>query len=228
MQIIPVIDIKRGRAVLAKQGDRQNYQALSTPLCSSSLVDDVIDAYLSLHPFPQIYLADLDALMGTDDNQQLIHLTAKKYPQLNFIVDSALLNINNTPNNITAVIGTESVDKQQLSLIKQQAINFILSLDFCAQNQPMGDSSLHHSPHLWPKKLIIMSLALVGKKSGPELLKLQHYRQSYPEHDMIAAGGIRGVEDLIQLKNLGIQQTLVASALHSGTLKTADILSICK
>jgi len=223
LQIIPVIDIKAGHAVLAKQGDRQNYQPLSTPLCSSSQLGDVIDAYINLYAFTQIYLADLDALMGTGNNQKLIDSVIAHYPQLSFIIDCGSLQSYDTAINVTPIIGTESVDKQTLKSIKQQTNDFILSLDFCAQDKPMGAPDLYQSPALWPKQLIIMTLGLVGKNSGADLIKLQHYCCTYPEHNFIAAGGIRNKQDLIQLKAIGIQQALVASALHNGALTVADI-----
>ena len=54
MLIIPVIDIKNGIAVLAQKGSRKDYQPLQTPLCTSSRVHDVIDAYLSINDFKKI------------------------------------------------------------------------------------------------------------------------------------------------------------------------------
>jgi phosphoribosylformimino-5-aminoimidazole carboxamide ribotide isomerase len=39
----------------------------------------------------------------------------------------------------------------------------------------------------------------------------------------MAAGGIRHHKDLLQLKKLGIQQALIASALHNKKLTTQDI-----
>ena len=223
MQIIPVIDIRAGRAVLARQGDRQNYQPLSTPLCTSSQIDDVINAYLSLYSFPQIYIADLDALMNTGDNQSLIDSVVRLYPELNFLVDCGSLNPYDTTIGFKPIIGTESVDSQTLKDIKQQTNDFILSLDYCATNKPMGDPILYESPILWPKELIIMTLGLVGKNSGPDLAKLQHYCDSYPEHRFIAAGGVRHMQDLVKLKEMGIQKALVANALHKGALTAADI-----
>lgn len=92
MQIIPVIDIKDGQAVLAKQGDRHNYQALSTSLCASSNINDVIEAYLSIWPFTQFYIADLNALMEAGNNDSLINSTFICFPQLNFIIDCGQLN----------------------------------------------------------------------------------------------------------------------------------------
>ena len=223
MQIIPVIDIKAGQAVLAKLGDRQNYQPLSTPLCPSCQIDDVINAYLNLYSFTQVYLADLDALMGTGNNQNLINTLVIRYPELNFIVDSGTLNTLCAKENLQEIIGTESVDRHTLQKTKQHTNNFILSLDFCSQNKPMGDDLIHESPELWPKQLIIMSLGLVGKNNGPDLIRLQHYVKTYFDHNFIAAGGVRHKQDLVTLNKVGIRQALVASALHYGSLTAIDI-----
>ncbi|GAW84832.1 phosphoribosylformimino-5-aminoimidazole carboxamide ribotide isomerase [Bathymodiolus platifrons methanotrophic gill symbiont] len=226
MQIIPVIDIKAGQVVLAQQGQRQSYQPLSTPLCHSSQIDDVIHAYLSIHPFTRIYIADLDALMKTGNNHSLINSLFNRYPQINFIIDSGSVNPNfshGQATQFTPIIGTESIEKQDLVALRLATQNFILSLDFSTQKKQMGDPILYNSPELWPKQVIIMTLGLVGKNSGPDLEKLAHYSQHFPEHDFIAAGGIRNIDDLLQLKQIGIETALVASALHKGTLTRQNI-----
>lgn len=226
LQIIPVIDIKAGQVVLARQGKRYCYRLLSTPLCQSSQIDDVINAYLNVSCFTRIYIADLDALMNTGNNHSLINELFCRYPEINFMIDSGSMQPLYTPpqaKQFTAIIATEAIVEKELIELKQQTDNFILSLDFSSQDAPMGDSWLYYSPALWPKQLILMTLSLVGTNSGPDLNKLAHYRQAYPQHEFIAAGGIRGIKDLLQLKTIGIKTALVASALHHGKLSGEDI-----
>ena len=225
MQIIPVIDIKAGLVVLAKQGQRQKYRPLSTPLCNSSQISDVIDAYLGIYSFTHFYIADLDALMNTGSNDELINSVFSRYPHINFIIDCGSIKSKHSLLSArhTAIIGTESITKHDLITIKQTTENFILSLDFSAQHKKMGDPLLYKSPSLWPKSVIIMTLGRVGKNSGPDLIRLEYYRRHYPQHDFIAAGGIRHKQDLLQLKGIGIKTALVASALHNGSLTNQDI-----
>jgi len=226
IQVIPVIDIKAGKAVLAQQGNRQHYQPLNTPLCTSSNPKAVIDAYLTLWPFNTIYIADLDQLMATGSNHSCINTLFKTYPELNFMIDSGGINPHYQPCSATQyqpVLGTESINACDLTQIRQ---NFILSLDFCSQNQPMGEQQLYDSPALWPKELIIMTLALVGKNQGADLQKIAHYCQTYPQHHFIAAGGVRGRQDLNELHALGVKKVLIASALHSGQLTDKDLQHI--
>ncbi|MDC9729210.1 MAG: HisA/HisF-related TIM barrel protein [Methyloprofundus sp.] len=219
MQIIPVIDIKSGHAVLAKQGQRKNYQPLSTALCSFSEPAAVIEAYLNIWNFKTLYIADIDSLMGTGNNTACINTLFKTFPEIEFMVDCGVIKPNYQPLKNTQhipVLGTESFDSSALKSLEK---NFILSLDFATDNLEMGKSILYNSPELWPKKLIIMTLALVGKNCGADLQKIKHYLQHYPNHNFIAAGGIRDLNDVMQLKNLGIQQALVASALHNRQIK---------
>lgn len=226
LKIIPVIDIKAGQVVLAKQGQRHSYRPLSTPLCQSSQIDDVINAYLNVYCFTRIYIADLDALMDTGNNHGLINELFSRYPEINFMIDSGLVQPFYTPPQVkqfTPIIATESIVEQDLIKLKQQTENFILSLDFSSQDTHMGDSCLYSSPGLWPKQLILMTLGLVGKNSGPGMVKLAHYRQAYPQHEFIAAGGIRDIKDLLQLKTIGIKTALVANALHHRKLSSKDI-----
>lgn len=230
MQIIPVIDIKSGHVVLAKLGQRHQYQPLATPLCQSSHISDVIEAYLSIHTFTRFYIADLDAIMGTGDNQSLINAVFHRFPDLQFMIDDGYPNTAYTLaqyQQLTPVIGTESISMQDLSSLHTSKKDFILSLDFSAQQQQMGAAKLYENTGLWPQKIIIMTLARVGANRGPDLTKLKHFCHQYPLHTIIAAGGIRHYQDLLQLQQLGITTALVSSALHNGSLTPADIKKLC-
>jgi len=53
MKIIPVIDLKDGVVVHAKQGHREHYQPINTDLCKSSDIFQVIEhswVFMSLIP----------------------------------------------------------------------------------------------------------------------------------------------------------------------------------
>jgi len=228
MKIIPVIDIKAGHAVLAKHGEREKYKPLSTPLCDSSRVNAVIDAYLNIYSFTRLYIADLDALMQTGNNQTLINTLFRLYPDLDFIIDSGKLHSGYAPvrsNQLINIFGTESVNTYFLSDLNQ---DYILSLDFSSTQELMGHANLYKPSVHWPKELIIMTLNLVGKNKGPDFVKLENYCTNYPSYNFIAAGGIRHNNDLNQLKAIGIQQVLIASALHNGDLTQRDLEKLHK
>lgn len=224
MKIIPVIDLKHGVVVHAQQGQRESYRPMQSPLCSSSDIYRVIDAFLALYAFDTIYIADLDALMKQGNHDVLIHDVLVAFPKITFWLDQGYRPYNCRPNymNSLPVLGSESYQDESLSEIGSFKGNFILSLDYKGDDA-LGAQRLFNDPALWPQDIIIMTLARVGSASGPDFKKLKRFCQRYPDKNFIAAGGVRGGDDLLALQTLGVTQALVASALHLGKLSADDI-----
>ena len=70
-QIIPVLDLKGGRAVHALAGRRAYYQPVQSILHASSNPRDLAVAMRELLGLPALYLADLDAITGNVPNVAL-------------------------------------------------------------------------------------------------------------------------------------------------------------
>lgn len=229
MQIIPVIDLKAGQVVHAIADDRERYQAINTPLCQSSNTVDVIHAFLNLYSFKQFYIADLDALTGTGNHRQLINKLVSNHPQLSFIVDAGYdtdFFSRQYPPNYLPIQASESLRPEHLVDIKPEHQQvYLLSLDY-QQGKNLGPEALFSNADLWPKDLIIMSLNRVGKSLGPDFDRLASIRKANPNHNLLAAGGIRHIADVMQLKKQGIYGALVASALHSGAISRSDLEKI--
>jgi phosphoribosylformimino-5-aminoimidazole carboxamide ribotide isomerase len=225
MQVIPVIDLKDGVVVHAKQGRRAAYLPIHTALCPSADIFDVIDAYLKLYDFRTFYIADLDALEKKGSHEDLIHAVAERFSNRSFWLDRGLpcsASTHRQPVNIKTVLGSESFRDETLSLLATCAKDFVLSLDF-AGTKRLGAENLFTNPDHWPNEIIIMTLERVGSDAGPDLEKLAAFRKTYPGKHFIAAGGIRNREDLAALEKIGINQALVASALHSGAIGRAEL-----
>lgn len=225
MKIIPVLDLKNGVIVHAKHGDREQYQPVKSKLCRSSDIAHVIDAFLSVYDFDTFYIADLNAIMHQGHHDFLITEILADYPHIVFWVDkgyqpyhSPLMRLN----NYLPVLGSESYRDETVCELSAFEKQFILSLDYSVAGA-LGAASLFSSPIFWPDNIIVMTLACVGSNQGPDLRKLKPFCRQYPQKNFIAAGGIRHHDDLQALKNIGIKQALVASALHSGALKRADL-----
>jgi phosphoribosylformimino-5-aminoimidazole carboxamide ribotide isomerase len=214
MRLIPVIDLKDGVVVHARRGQRDAY----LPLSPTADVFAVIDQFLQLYEFYIIYLADLNAIMQQGNNSVLIETVLRHYPNIEFWLDSGFPVSLDLPNYLP-VLGSECCDIATLARFGR----FVLSLDFSAQNQPLGDQRLFTDNGLWSKQVIIMTLARVGSGLGVDMEKLLFYLTQFPETEFVAAGGVRHMEDLQQLKNLGVQYVLLASALHAGTIGKAEI-----
>lgn len=221
MQIIPVIDLKDGVVVHARQGMRESYQPIHSELCRSPDIFAVIEAYLTLYDFTTFYLADLNALEHGGQQDALIDEAAKHFPKKTFWLDQGFRMPNAYhSDNVKTVLGSESVQENTVEMIASYRKDFILSLDHSATGR-LGAKCLFTNSDYWPNDVIIMTLQRVGSHSGPDLKILEEFRRNHPEKNFIAAGGIRNKADLLALKEIGVNQVLVASALHSGSIGRA-------
>ncbi|MBS1213826.1 MAG: putative HisA/HisF family protein [Proteobacteria bacterium] len=214
MEIIPVIDLMRGQVVHARHGHRETYRPIDTPLCRSSDPFAVIDAFLALHPFSSLYIADLDALTGNVPQSGLIAALAVAHPNLHIWVDSGW---PTTEGTWTAVVGTESIDRAAWLRLADKRQDWILSVDFFGGSLK-GPPEILDEVESWPDRIIVMTLARVGSFAGPDWSQLQSIRQLAAERKIIAAGGVRDRADVERLEAMGIAGALVASALHEGRL----------
>lgn len=215
----------KGLVVHAQQGCRASYRPISTALCQNADPRAVIDALLSLYPFMTLYIADLDALMHCGSNHALIGRLTQAYPDLRFWIDQGLtggtIELPEQRNRI-AVIGSESLESETVPLLAQSRRQLILSLDYSA-GRLLGPRSLLDQSEVWPGTVIIMNLSRVGTNEGPDLWQLERFIRQWPEKNFVAAGGVRGKQDLVRLDALGVNAVLVANALHNGQLDASVV-----
>src|SRR5689334_20865670 len=88
MDIIPVIDLKGGRVVRARMGQRDQYRPIETPLAPGSDPADVTRGLLSIFPFQTLYVADLDAIERVGDNDAALARIGREFPQLAIWLDN--------------------------------------------------------------------------------------------------------------------------------------------
>ena len=226
MKLIPVIDLKNGVVVHAKQGLRDQYQPIKSILTLNADIYSVLHGFLHLHAFDTFYIADLDAITGQGSHADLIQKVLNDFPEIMFWVDAGYQKVQPFPPNYLPVLGSEcftNVNFGELADFNQQ---FVLSLDYGAKSEQLGAKKLFTQTELWSESVIIMTLNRVGSSSGVDIELLQRFKHDYPQKNFIAAGGVRNVQDIEQLKIIGIQHVLVASALHSGVITKADFTKL--
>ena len=81
-RIIPVMDLMRGQVVHGVAGQRNKYRPISSSLVDGANPLDVASAFQKLFGVEELYIADLDAIMGrgnnlkhTQDVLENLHLT---------------------------------------------------------------------------------------------------------------------------------------------------------
>jgi len=220
MRVIPVLDLKGGGVVRAVGGRREEYRPIATPLAPSNAPQDVAAGLLRLHPFSTLYVADLDAILGRGDNSGVVKALREKFPQVEFWLDAGATAQKTAP--WTQVIGSESLAGDEPPPDLSGAESAVLSLDFKGEDF-LGPLALLDRPSLWPRRVIVMTLARVGSGSGPDFSRLGAIKARAGAREVFAAGGVRDARDVSALAQRRIAGALVASALHDGAISSADL-----
>ena len=233
MQIIPVIDLKQGQVVHAKHGQREHYLPIESVLSASSEVFSIVEGLIKLYPFRTIYIADIDAITNMGNHFAQIELLSGLYPQVNWWVDCGISHVNArilyAPQaNIRAVFGSENIQTLQDYRAMSYAYEsrHVLSLDKL-NGAELGAKDLHETGLYWPDDVICMTLNNVGSAVGPDVERLKALQQlnlarKKPAR-LFAAGGVRNMADIQQLKLHGLTGALLASALHNGSINVQDL-----
>jgi HisA/HisF family protein len=227
MEIIPVIDLVGGVVVRARMGRRDQYRPIETPLSPTSDPVAVARGLLSLHPFATLYIADLDAIAGREDNRAALLRLKTEFPRLTLWVDNGICDRGSAQDWLDAgwgdlVLGSET--QPDAALVRHLAGDprVTLSLDFRGPSF-QGPPALLDETSCWPQRVIAMTLARVGSGAGPDLDRLRNIRDAASGKKVYAAGGVRDAADLITLKRAGMAGALIASCLHDGRLTGNDI-----
>lgn len=222
--VIPVLDLRNGRVVRARRGERSSYAPIETPLAKGSAPDAVARGLLDAWPAAILYVADLDAIIdGAGPDLPALEAIARACPGVTLWVDAGFAESRGVDAFLAAglgrpVIGSES--QADAALVMRLGARAVFSLDSRGAER-LGPAALHDDPALWPPEVIAMTLAQVGAGAGPDLDSLAALRARAPDRRLYAAGGVRGPDDLRALRAAGIAGALVASALHDGTLSRA-------
>ena len=169
MQIIPVIDLKDGIVVHAKQGNRDGYAPLKSTICNSTDIFAVVETFSTLFNCSVIYVADLNAITRQGDNADLLMDVLTAFPNISFWIDSGYPLCNDDflkhSNFFQPVLGSESFEEESIDEINRFNNDYVLSLDYSIAGE-MGPKSLFSRQDLWPENIIIMTLARVGSNLG--------------------------------------------------------------
>jgi phosphoribosylformimino-5-aminoimidazole carboxamide ribotide isomerase len=237
MEVIPVLDLRQGKAVHAIGGDRSRYAAVHSALAPGAEGDPFALARafrLGLRS-RSCYVADLNALMGASPQLDLLARLAD--PALGFgpglLVDAAVRTPADAVQLVTrgvtkVVVGLESLRRPDelapiVAAIGAGRVVFSLDLrdglpvaaaDWTEGRDPAAIARAAVAAGI--ESILVLDLARVGAGDGPALEAIGSVRAAAPDAMLLAGGGIRDVADLEALEALGVLGALVGSALHRG------------
>jgi phosphoribosylformimino-5-aminoimidazole carboxamide ribotide isomerase len=231
LHAIPVVDLKGGEVVRARGGDRASYRPIESPLSTTSDAVDVVRGLLTVFPFSTLYVADLDAIeRAGGDNLPALRRIRSAFPALRMWIDNGAADTSALEALVGAdlgapVVGSESQRDGALIARHKDSGQIVLSLDFRG-DAFQGPAEILGEPMLWPRRIIVMTLARVGSGAGPDFARLAEIRAVAGGREIYAAGGVRDAADLRALKAAGAAGALIATALHEGRVVRADLEAI--
>jgi phosphoribosylformimino-5-aminoimidazole carboxamide ribotide isomerase len=226
MTLIPVIDLLKGQVVRGVRGDRQAYRPIESALCASSDPVTVAAILVDHCAAAQLYVADLDALMGGAPQVTVLRALLEALDGVELWIDAGFANADAAlalraqlaPHaaRIVPVIASESLGtRAALEDCHRRfgPVGAVLSLDR-RDGRRLDPAGCWDTPALWPQRVIVMTLERVGSGAGPDLDTMASLHDLAPATTLVGAGGVRSRDDLARAAAAGAGAWLVASALH--------------
>jgi len=234
MKVIPAIDLMKGKVVRLSRGDPATakvYDQWGTPV-------QVAMKWKS-QGAKRLHIIDLDAAFSTGDNAQTVADIAR--------ASGLPVQVGGGIRTVKAVerlfkLGVDYVILGALAFSDPEAIlqiqkkfgsgSVIVALDnkdgrvmvegWKTQTVFTMSQALEKFAKLGALSFLITSITQDGMLQGPDLDTLRE-ASKYPDVEIIAAGGIGSLNDLIALKNVGVEGAVVGKALYEArfTLKEA-------
>ena len=240
--MIPVLDLRAGRAVLAHGGRRDSYAPVRSLLVAGGAGGDPLAlarAYRDVLDCDEWYVADLDALAGDAVQRALLRALAGLRGRL--LVDAAVA----TPERARAlvrdgaarvVVGLETLPSFDALAAIARAIGptrVVFSLDL-RDGVPLAEARLSGAPlelasaavTAGAEAIVVLDLARVGSGRGVDSVLVQGLRRAHPHVELLAGGGIGTARELERLADAGLDGALVATALHDGRIKRDDVAAV--
>ncbi|WP_435016509.1 HisA/HisF-related TIM barrel protein [Tundrisphaera sp. TA3] len=233
MQVIPVLDIRGGRAVHARGGDRAHYGPLRSVLHPGPDPAGLARAGRDLLGLSTWYVADLDALSGARPDFRLIRALSDL--GLALWVDAGLRDRSGVaglldagaarlvagletvagPGALAGIIAEAGPDRVAFSLDLRDGRPMVETAERWGTADPSAIAAL--AVAAGAGRIIHLDVGRVGTGRGagrpPDV----------PGASWVVGGGISGPDELRTLARSGVAAALVGSALHDGRIGRADL-----
>tara|TARA_B100000035_G_C20835027_1_gene480398 strand:- start:73 stop:750 length:678 start_codon:yes stop_codon:yes gene_type:complete len=211
MNIIPAIDLKRGKVVKAVQGGRSSYKPIDLITTHSSNPIIFIKALIITYKPSTIYIADLDLIDGDGNNIDIICKIAHMFRNKIFWVDVGGKKIKKlNKRNIIPILCSESCD--DIKLINYIYKDYIHSYDY--RNGFLGTQYFKKFNSSYKKRIIFMNISDIGNKKGPDFRYIRGMCR-YSGTEYYVGGGVNSILDLYKLSKMNIAGAIVSSILMS-------------
>jgi phosphoribosylformimino-5-aminoimidazole carboxamide ribotide isomerase len=240
-----VIDLLGGCAVHARAGTRNRYapvQRVAGWPIDPGDARALAGVYIDLLGIPEIYAADLDAILEKPPQDALARdLSSLGVP---LSLDAGIRSVDDALRAMELgaahlVIGLETLpsfsvladictavggDRVTFSLDLRDGQPVVMKKGGIETGQPV-ESLVMSAADAGVGSLIVIDLARVGTNTGIDCAQLDRARAAAPGLRLVAGGGVRGWQDLVTLAGAGCDGVLLATTLHSGRISAEEILA---
>lgn len=232
--MIPAIDVKGSLVVHAVRGLRELYKPLSNSIYGTCNPFELITK-LFFDGFKTIYVADLDSICGRRVTEEVFKFLKKL--EIEVIAD---IGIDDEEKLRKAI---ELIDYPVIATESAPSLNFLsyalkaceerafLSLDMkngvvVSKASEIAGKSMEEVEEFLSevgvRRVILIDFDRIGSYSGPNIDGVK--RLVLRGFEAYVGGGVRDLNDIIALHKIGASGALVSSALHSGVVKTRDLV----
>lgn len=235
MIILPAIDIRGGKAVRLYQGDYAREEVVAKDIYQQAKEFQKLGA-------THLHLVDLDgAKQGSGINEEIILKLAKKL-DMSIEVGGGIRSLDRIDkllnNGIDKVIlGTAAMEQEELvkSALNKYAHRIIVGVDarngkVCG-NGWLSESDLDYidftrqMASLGVENVIVTDISRDGTLEGVNLDMLKKLSEKV-NIKITASGGVKNIEDIVSLKELGVYATITGKAIYSGELSLKRALEV--
>jgi phosphoribosylformimino-5-aminoimidazole carboxamide ribotide isomerase len=234
IEVIPAIDIINGKCVRLTQGDYSRQKIYNEhPLEVARQFEDA--------GLKRLHLVDLDgAKAGAVRNWKVLETIAGK---TNLVIDfgggitsSKDLQIIFDSGAAFATVGSMAVKNETLFLewlTNHGPEKFLLGAD--VREEKISISGWQEDTDIWIydfiekyiqagiTRIFCTDISLDGAMKGPSLELYKHIVQKFPDLYFMASGGIRSLDDILQLEEAGCRGAIVGKAIYEGLIKLKDL-----
>jgi phosphoribosylformimino-5-aminoimidazole carboxamide ribotide isomerase len=237
LKVIPVIDVLNGIVVHAVRGVRKEYRPIQSVLTKSVASIEVARSLKDIG-FSDLYVADLDAIIDCSSNFPTLKRITDEI-DLKLMVDAGVTSIERAQKLLGTgvsklIVGTETLQSknfvaQAVDIFGSERVvvsldlkgdKILVKLGFEGCTDPI--CLLNQFKDMGVSQVIVLDLLRVGSDEGVNIDFLKKVIAEVGV-DVYVGGGVRDINDLVELKNLGVSGALVATALHTGKISIDEL-----
>jgi len=234
MDVIPAVDLMGGKVVRLVRGDpalATSYERLGDPVSVAKMWEAGGARF--------VHVVDLDAALGSGSNLEVVEAIARAV-EVPLQVGGGIRSLEAARRIFSvgvkrAVLG--SVAFSSPSVVNEILEEFgcsrvVIALDnlggqvmvrgWKASTKVSVPQAVKRFSEMGIKLFLVTSVARDGTLSGPDLDVLSQLRRK--EFEVIAAGGIGRLKDLVALKKAGASAVVVGKALYEGKFSLSEAL----